>query len=52
MRYTIEMTHKLLKENGLTEKDLKDRCNYLISYLEKKIINKLFLKRNTEKLFF
>ena len=36
MKYTIEMTHKLLKEKRYTEKDLIDKCNNVIQRLEKR----------------
>lgn len=36
MKYTIEMTHKLLEENGFTDEDLIEKHNHVINILEKK----------------
>ncbi|MCK4827494.1 hypothetical protein KA005_67820 [bacterium] len=37
MRRTIEMTHKLLKENGYTEEDLIEKRDHVIQQLEKRM---------------
>lgn len=37
MKYTIEMTHKLLKENGYGEEDLIELRNHIIQRLKKRM---------------